>query len=73
MRIHTLRNSMPKIDLGWISSKNPLRNKFVRPLYKFAKSVTKIKSKVREFKTNNKAINNFIYRNRWYKTINKEL
>lgn len=73
MKIYIFCNPMPKIDLNRISSKNFLRNGLVRPLYKFAKSVTKIKNKVREFKTNNKAINDFIYRNKWYKTIDKEL
>lgn len=45
----------------------------VRPVYKFVKLVIKTSSKIRKPIIYNKAINNLIYRNRWCKTIDKEL
>lgn len=39
----------------------------------FAKSVIKTRSKVRESKTYNEAINNIVHENRWQKAIDKEL
>lgn len=42
-------------------------------MHKFTKSITKINSKIQEFKTNDEVINNPIYKNKWYKIINKEL
>lgn len=42
-------------------------------MYKFAKSVTKISSKIHKPKTYNEAINNLIHDNRRYEAINDEL
>lgn len=63
MRIQSL-NLKPRIDLGGILGKNLLRKQLVKPIYKFAKSVTKTSSKVWEPKTYNEAINDFIHNNR---------
>lgn len=54
----------PKTNLGWTLGKNPFVKKIVRPVYEFAKLMTEINSKMREFKTYNKSINNLIHRNK---------
>lgn len=50
-----------------------IRNKLVRPIYKVTKSITKTISKVLEFKTYNKIINNFIDKNKRCETGDKKL
>lgn len=67
MRIHPLYDLKLKLrtDLGKQIGKNLLGKRLVRPMYKFAKSVTETSSKIRELKTYNKAINNLIHGNRW--------
>lgn len=57
MKIYFLCNSKLKTHLNKISGKNSLKNKLIRLIYKFAKSVTKINNKVYEPKTYNKVIN----------------
>ena len=42
-------------------------------MYKFAKSVTEINSKIQEPKTYDEPINNPIYENRWRKAIDEKL
>lgn len=42
-------------------------------MYKFVKIFIIINCKIYKYKTYNKIINNLIYKNRWCKTINKEL
>lgn len=64
MKIYLLHNLKPKTDLGRTPGKNSLSDRLVKPLYKFAKSVTEISSKVQEPKTYDKAINDSIYGNR---------
>lgn len=56
---------VPKSDLGIGSS--------VKPTHKLAKSLTKISSKIYKLKTYNEAIDNLIYKNKWYEIIDKEL
>ena len=73
MKIHPLYNPKPKIDIGETISKSLLRDKLVRYLYKFAKSVTETSNKVRKPKTYNKVINHPIHGNRWCKAMNKKL
>lgn len=53
----------PKIDLGKISSENPL-DRLVKPTQKLVKSVIRTSSKVHKLKTYNKAVNNLINRNK---------
>lgn len=53
----------PKTDLDKTRSKNP-SNELIKPAQEFAKSVTKTGSKMPEFKTYHKAVNNLINRNR---------
>lgn len=66
MRLNKSHNlTMPRIDLG--------TDLDVKPVYNPAKSLTKISNKVYEPKTYDEAINNLIYKNRWCKTIDKEL
>lgn len=45
----------------------------IRPAYKLVKSLIETSSKVYEFKTYDKAIDNPIYGNRWHETINEKL
>lgn len=40
---------------------------------KFIESITETNSKLKEFKIYNEIINNLIYKNKWQKTIDKEL
>ena len=54
-----------RIDLGGTIGKNPLGEQLVRPMYKFAKLVIEISSKVQEPKTYNKTINDSILENKW--------
>lgn len=61
-----------KIDLNRTSNKNPLEE-LVKPMQEFAKLVIKTNSKIHKPKTNNKAINNTIYRNKLQKAIDKKL
>lgn len=63
MRIY-LHDSKLRTNLDEIFDKNPLEEELVRPIYKFAKSFTKISSKVQTPKTYNEAINNFLHSNR---------
>lgn len=46
MKINLFHNSKLKIDLGRILNKNLLENRFIRLIYKFTNSITKINSKV---------------------------
>lgn len=61
----------PKTDLDEIWSKNFLDG-LIKLVQEFAKSITKINSKVHKPKTYNEPINNLINKNRWQKAINKE-
>ena len=63
MRIHFLHDLKPRTDLGGTSGKN-LANKLVRPMQELAKLVTETNSKVREPKTYDKAIKDFVHGNR---------
>lgn len=73
IKIYSFHNLNLKTNLGSTSTKNPLRDKLVKPAYKFVKSVAKTSSKVQEHKTFNKVINNFIYENKQCETVNEEL
>lgn len=74
MRIYPLLDPKPRKDLGRTLDKNLLvKDRFVKPMYEFAKSVTKTNSQIKEPKTYNKAMSNFIYGNRWHEAIDKEL
>lgn len=73
IRIDLFYNPKLRTHLDEISGKNSLKDRLVRLMYKFAKSITETSSKLQEPKTYNKAINHPIYRNRWHKTINEEL
>ncbi|MCJ1347848.1 hypothetical protein MMC31_006078 [Peltigera leucophlebia] len=73
IKIDLFHNPKPGTDLDGTSGKNPLGDRLVRPTRKFAKSVTKTTSKVREPKTYNEAINDPIHGNRWHKAVNEEL
>lgn len=73
MKIYFFYNSKLRTNLDGILSKNLLRNRLIRPEYKFAKLVTKTISKMWKPKTYNKVIDNSNYGNRWYKVIDKEL
>ena len=73
MRIYIFCDLKLKTDLGIIPGKNHLRNGLVRPVYKFAKSVTETNSKVRKPKTYNKAMNGPIHRNKRREAVNEEL
>lgn len=64
---------MLKKNLDKISSKNYLKNNLIKPIHKFIKLNTKTNSKIQELKTYNKVINNFIYKNKWHKAIDKKL
>lgn len=66
-------NLTSKIDLIGISGKSPLENRLVRLIYKFSKSIIETSSKVRESKTYDKAINDFIYMNKQHKVVHEEL
>lgn len=66
-------NPKLRTHLDGISGKNPLRDRLVRLVYTFTKSITETSSKLQEPKTYNKAINHPIYRNKWHKAINEEL
>lgn len=57
--------TMPRTDLGTDSD--------IKPVGKFAKSLTKTSNKVHELRTYDEAIDNPIHRNRWYKAINEKL
>lgn len=62
-----------RIDLGEIIGQYPW-DRLIGPVYtEFAKSVTETKSKVREPKTYDEAINNSIYENWLKKVIDEEL
>lgn len=73
IRINLFYDLKLKTDLGGTLGKNLLRNRLVRLARKFAKSVTETSSKVQKPKTYDKAINDPIYRNRWYEAIDKKL
>lgn len=64
MKIYISCKPKPKMNLDKISGKNLLRNRLIRSVYKFAKSVTETSSKSRKPKTYNEVINIFIYRNK---------
>lgn len=64
MKIQSFCDSKPKTNLSRRIDKNCLRDGLVKPTYKFARLVTKISSKIRESKTDNKVIGIFIYSNR---------
>lgn len=70
IRIYSFHNLKSKTDLIGTLSKNLLGDKLVKPICKFAKSVTKTSSKVQELKIYNEAINNLIYENKWRKAVN---
>lgn len=53
----------PRTALGRTSGEKPL-DRLVRPVQKFAKSVTETSNKVRECKTYDEAVNNLINGNR---------
>lgn len=66
MRLNKSHNlTMPRIDLG--------TDLDVKLVYNPVKSLTKISNKVYEPKIYDEAIINLIYKNRWCKTIDKEL
>lgn len=66
MNIYSLLNLELRTDLGGILSENlHVRDKLVRPICKFTKSVTKTNSKVQESKTYDKAISDLIHGYRW--------
>lgn len=74
MRIHPPFDLKPKTDLRGTLGKNLLvKDRLVRFVYKFVKSVTKTSSKVQESKIYDKATHNLIYRNRWQEVIDKKL
>lgn len=74
MRIYSLLNLEPKIDLGKTLGKNLLiKVRLVRLICKFAKSVIETSSKIQESKTYNKAISDFIHGNKWWEIVDKEL
>ena len=73
IKIYFFCNPKLKTNLSGILGKNSLRNRLIRPVYKFSKSVLETSSKMREPKTYNKAINNLIYRNRFCKATTEEL
>lgn len=66
-------NQEPKIYLNRILSNNCLGDGLIRPVYKFAKLVTKTKSKMQKPKTYDKAMNDPINENKWHEVIDKEL
>lgn len=70
IRTENLHNHL--VQRSKILGKNSLE-RLVRLAYEFAKSVTKISSKICEFKTYDKTVNNLVYRNRWQKAIDEEL
>ena len=57
-------NKLPSTDLGKISGKNPSVEGLIRLIQEFFKSVAKTSRKVREPKTYNEIINNFVNGNR---------
>lgn len=63
--LHNLLLQRSRTDLDRTSDKNLLADGLVKPIRKFAKSVTKTNSKVQALKIYNKVINNPIYGNRW--------
>lgn len=73
IKIYSSCNPKLRIDLSETSNRKTLKNESVRPVYEFAKSVTKISSKVRKPKTYKKAINDLIHGNRWRQAVNKVL
>lgn len=64
---------MPKLNLGGILGKNSLTEGLGKSMQEFAKSVTETSSKVRESKTYNETINDYVNKNKWQEAINKEL
>lgn len=73
MKIFIFYDLKLKTDPNRILSKNFIANKLIMFIYKFVKSVTKIKSKMQKLKSYNKVINNLIYKNKKYKAIDKRL
>ena len=71
MKTDPFQDQNPMTDLGRILDENSLREQLIKLIYKFAKSVTKTSTKVREPKTYNEAINDLIYSNRWRKAIDE--
>ena len=53
-----------RTDLDRILGKNLLADRLIKPVWKFAKSVTKTNSKVLELKTYDKAIKYPVYKNK---------
>ena len=64
---------MPKLNLGGILGKNSPTEELRKPTQELAKSVTETSSKIREPKTYNEAINDYVNKNKWQEAINKEL
>lgn len=64
MKTYSLYNPKPRTDLGGTSGKNSLKDRLIKPVSKSTKWVAKTNSKIRESKIYNKAINNFMHRNR---------
>ena len=73
MKTQLFQDQELKIDQNEIINKNYLRNRLISLTYKFAKSVTKTCSKVRNLETYDKAISDLIHCNRWRENVNKEL
>ena len=75
MRTNLFFDPKPITDLSRTLGKNLLvGDELVSPAYyKVAKSVAETRSKVREPKTLDKAINVVVYGNRWQEAINEEL
>lgn len=73
MKTQLLQDPEPKTDQGGTLSKKHLRDRLVKPTYKFAKSVTEINNRVQKPKTYNETISDSIHGNRWCEAIDKEL
>lgn len=73
IRVYHFYNLKTKTNPNEILSKNLLKNKLIRFIYKLSKLITKISNKMQKLKTYNKVIYNNIYKNRWYDAIDKKL
>lgn len=73
MRIYLFLNLKSKTNLGGTLDENPLGEELVKPVYKFAKSVTKTSIKVSKPTTYDEAINNLIHKYKCHKVIDKKL
>lgn len=64
IKIYLSYNLKLRTDLYGTSSKIFLKDELVKPAYKFKKLVSETSSKMQEFKTNNKTLNDPIHGNR---------